>query len=209
MVKHTVSAVILAAGMSRRMGCTKQLMKLGDSFILERVIKNVMSLPFEEIVIVVGHQKEKIKREISIHSSIIKWVYNEKYEKGQSSSFLTGMEFVPSSSSSVMFFLGDQPFIQRNSMLTVFETGIKGMKKQSDPFVVRPYFQKTPGHPIFFGNYKQLDFSNVSGDHGGKALLKNVNKMVNIYMNDPHIAFDIDTPEDFEKAKWMIKNMDA
>jgi molybdenum cofactor cytidylyltransferase len=56
-----IGAVILAAGMSSRMGETKQLMRLGENTLLKQVVEIVRSCRVDEIVLVLGHQAETIK----------------------------------------------------------------------------------------------------------------------------------------------------
>ncbi|MGB9119781.1 MAG: NTP transferase domain-containing protein, partial [Candidatus Angelobacter sp.] len=50
-----VAAVVLAAGMSRRMGTPKQLLRMGGETILQRTLRNVRDSNVSEIILVLGH----------------------------------------------------------------------------------------------------------------------------------------------------------
>src|ERR1700728_3992745 len=82
-----VSAVILAAGSSTRMGDAKQLLPLGDSTVLAQTIANVRDAEVHEIVLVLGSSAETIRRELP--ASLLeglKVIVNEEYAKGMASS---------------------------------------------------------------------------------------------------------------------------
>ncbi|WP_152608146.1 nucleotidyltransferase family protein [Halalkalibacter okhensis] len=196
---HKVCAVILAAGTSSRMGTTKQLLKIDGKILLERVLEQVLLHPFEKVVVVLGHQSKEIKESMKITSKKVSWIYNSNYRLGQSTSFLTGLEHIDSACPSVVFFLSDQPFIKNATVTNVINEGRRRVKVNSAPFVVRPYYDQKPGHPIFWGNIKDVDFSRLTGDLGGRGILSSVKK-VKLIVNDAGILFDIDTPEDYHRA---------
>src|SRR6478735_3760690 len=75
-----VAAVVLAAGMSRRMGTPKQLLRIGGETILERTLKNVRASNVSEIVLVLGYAAESVKTEVSTEG--LKVVHNADYEQG-------------------------------------------------------------------------------------------------------------------------------
>ncbi len=191
--------MILAAGSSTRMGTAKQLLQLDGKCMLEHVIRNVVAQSFEKVMIVIGHKADDIMERISIPSSHCSWIINHKYHLGQSTSFLTAMENIDSTFRSAMFFLGDQPFLKAETIKTVFEEGYKKEKRMTSPFVIRPFYENQPGHPVFWGNVKALDLSTLSGDKGGKGLLSSVKKHC-LHIDDPNILFDIDTLADYQKA---------
>jgi molybdenum cofactor cytidylyltransferase len=194
-----ICAVILAAGSSTRMGTAKQLLQLDGKYMLEHVIRNVVAQTFTKVMVVIGHKADEIRKRISIPSSHCSWIINNKYHLGQSTSFKAALEHMDSSFRSAMFFLGDQPFIKAETIKTVLEEGRHKDKSMTNPFVIRPFYEHQPGHPVYWGNVKALDSSMLSGDEGGKRLLDLVEKYY-LNVNDPNILFDIDTPADFKKA---------
>lgn len=200
MKREPVCAVILAAGKSSRMGVNKQLLKLDGMYLLERVIKKVLAHSFDQVIVVIGFEASRIQQLIQLDSSCIQWVMNADYEKGQSTSFLTAIRHLQKNIQSAMFFLGDQPFITNETIESTFEKGRERATSDSGPFVIRPFFEGKPGHPVFWGNVRLVDFETLSGDKGGRRLMGSF-AMEKFSVDDPYVVFDIDTPDDFEEAK--------
>ncbi|WP_332630805.1 nucleotidyltransferase family protein [Halalkalibacter flavus] len=207
MVDHKVCAVILAAGTSSRMGAAKQLLRIKDKKLLEYVLELVLEHSFEKVIVVLGHKAKEIKEGIDCASTRVCWVYNPDYRLGQSTSFVTAIDHIDSPFQSVMFFLGDQPFIESETVSTVLEEGRSRVREGSAPFVIRPIYDEKPGHPIYWGNFKKIDFSTLTGDTGGRGLLQFVEK-VNFVVKDRGILFDIDTLEDYQRAlQWVSQKV--
>mgnify|MGYP001210661025 CR=1 FL=1 len=197
------AALILAAGASRRMGQMKQLLDLGGIPLLERVVCQVMRFPFTEIVTVIGYGFEQIRQRVSIADERFRWIVNADYDRGQSHSLQKGIDEIESSA--VMVFLGDQPFIARETTRAIYDEGVKQAAKLNRPFVVRPSFRSVPGHPVYFGNVQQMDFDSLSGDQGAKPLIRKMNHHYVLPVDDDGIVFDIDTPEAYERAKQILE----
>ncbi len=194
-----ISALILAAGTSSRMGQTKQLLDLGGAPLLKRVIQNVKIFPFTKIIIVIGHDAEKIQNNIAMKDERCRWIFNPKYAYGQSHSLKTGVAAIQTEH--VMVFLGDQPFIKDTTILKIYEKGNKCGREMESPFVVRPIYRNIPGHPVFFGNVKQISFNELPQDQGAKTLIKQINNYYELPVTDDGSIFDIDTPQAYEIAR--------
>src|SRR5690242_18418592 len=104
---HNTCAIILAAGRSSRMGQSKQLMEVGGRPCLECVIRTCLSLSFQSVRAVVGHDAFRIMNTISPSDERFGWILNESYESGMSTSFRKGLASV-GYSDSCMIFMGDQ-----------------------------------------------------------------------------------------------------
>ncbi|HEY4491774.1 MAG TPA: NTP transferase domain-containing protein, partial [Acidobacteriota bacterium] len=76
-----VSAIVLAAGMSKRMGALKQLIKVGDRTLLEKTLSSVGQSRAGETILVLGHRSEEIRQAIQIDPAT-KIVLNDQYENG-------------------------------------------------------------------------------------------------------------------------------
>lgn len=194
-----LSALILAAGRGTRMGQTKQLLDLAGLPILERVIRNVLSHPFTEIVTVVGFEADEIKARIRIEDERFRWIVNPHYAKGQSTSLLKGLK--DCRNPSIVIFLGDEPFVKEATVQHVIASGRATHAHTHEPFVLRPTFENIPGHPVFLGNVRSAAFSHLSGDRGAKCILRQMARRYLIPVTDPGVVLDIDTPADYENAK--------
>lgn len=207
MKEPLISALILAAGMSTRMGRPKQLLELDGSRLLEKVIRQVLAEDFSEIFAVIGHEAEQIQRCISIDDRRFRWVVNSDYRSGQSTSLKRGMEKIGNEYSAIMVFLGDTPFISEKTVQLIFQHGLHLLNELQEPFVVQPSFQGILGHPVFFGNVQMELFKELKGDQGAKLIMENFVHRKHIVLDDPGVLSDIDTPEDYEQAR-MQRNRD-
>lgn len=202
-ISTDVAAVILAAGTSSRMGKPKQLLDLGGIPLIERVIRSILRFHFSEVIAVIGHEAGQIERMIQITDDRFRWVVNPDYLCGQSTSLRKGINSCHSSS--VMIFLGDQPVISEKTIRTVLQFGCAKQSASGEPFVVRPHFQSTPGHPVFLGNVQKIDFTGLEGDHGAKAIIGGMKNQYPLPVRDSGIVLDVDTPEAYEKLRriWL------
>ncbi|WP_312108187.1 nucleotidyltransferase family protein [Brevibacillus reuszeri] len=193
-------AVILAAGTASRMGTAKQLLSLQGYPMLEHVIRLVLKADFAQVITVIGHEAERIQHAISIPDPRFQWMVNPAYMLGQSTSFKAGMERALDLHTSVVVFLGDQPFIKSETVQRLWEMGQKNMGERREPFVIQPTYREKPGHPVWFGNVYEGQFDQVEGDQGAKTVLASM-KRIFLPVDDPGIHLDIDTREDFEQAE--------
>lgn len=205
MSDHSTYAVILAAGLSTRMGRTKQLLEIKERPLLELVMGKVAAVQFEQILVVVGHEADLIQEQISLPDSRFKWVVNSSYQLGQHTSFLKGIQLVPSESS-VMFFLADQPFIEDKMIRNILEKGCQIAKERKTAIAVRPYYENQPGHPVFLAHFQELRLVEEGSEAGGKSLIKQA-EMFRLEVDESSVLFDIDTPDDYEDALRAERDM--
>lgn len=186
----TVSAIILAAGESRRMGQLKQLLPLGDSTILERTIDKILGSTVNEVIVVLGHQAAEVRQKIA--GRPIKIVVNPDYPKGMASSIAAGLKFVDSQAEAVMLVLGDQPYVDSltiNRLIDAFASHNKG--------IAIPTYQGQRGHPLIFSRKYDEPLARLSGDIGGREIIsQHPEDVLEVAVNCPGVVTDIDTPPD-------------
>ena len=102
-----ISALLLAAGESRRMGDFKQLLRLGDKSFVEHCVDNLLASRVGEVVVVTGHRESEVRRAIGGRRVI--FAYNAEYKSGMTSSIKRGMHAVSESSNACVLALVDQP----------------------------------------------------------------------------------------------------
>lgn len=193
--KHVMSAIILAAGTSGRMGKLKQLLPLGDKTMLERVIHNCLSVHFTEVITVLGYQADIIQKAISIRDKRFRWVVNSDYLTGLSSSLKTGVQCLSGNRFNVMIFLGDMPYICTELIHLLLQIGEEKVLRSKESFVVRPVYNDTRGHPVFFGNVSKSFFMQIKGDTGAQVMMDSISNKHFIPVEDCGVVFDIDTPK--------------
>lgn len=198
------TAIVLAAGCSRRMKGDKLLALLDSKTVIEHTLENVLRSDVNETIVVLGHKADKMK---SILKNIpgLKIAVNKDFEKGQASSIKCGLKAVNPVSKAVVFCLGDQPFID-SSLINLL---IERFKQEGCP-VVCPLYHGKRGNPTLFNTDLIPQFYGIEGDIGGRELIEMMGTRVCTVETDcPEILFDIDFPEDLKKARNALKKKQA
>ena len=134
-------AVILAAGESKRMGFPKMLLPFHGTTMLENVIRHVKNSEVDNIIIVLGAEKDRLT-EMAVRNSVMH-CYNDSYKDGMLSSVICGCRNVSGEADAVMIFQGDQPLIKPKSINAVINT-----YRRSEKSIVIPVYNKRRGHPL-------------------------------------------------------------
>lgn len=194
----SMAAVVLAGGMSARMGETKQLLPFRGMPLLEAVIRQLLPHPFSRIVAVVGHEAERIMQRIVIGDARFEWQVNPRYSAGMSSS-LQGAAARASDLDGMLVFLGDQPLIRADTIERVRTEALRRLTSAEDSLVVQPAYSGSPGHPVFFSRGLFPYFAELQGDEGGRRVIGKAFCRCMLPVEDPGILCDIDTREDYER----------
>ncbi|WP_185150648.1 nucleotidyltransferase family protein [Cytobacillus dafuensis] len=204
-MSSSICAIILAAGTSTRMGQPKQLLLLKERPLLEHVIRVAASVDFSEIITVIGCEAVNIQKAITIDDPRFRWVVNEDYLLGQSSSLKTGISNIGKQHAGIMVFLGDLPFIAKNTVQSIYQIGADMLLEGEKSFIVQPEYKGTPGHPVFFGQFDRNLFMQLKGDRGAKAIMNHFSHRKLVSVEDEGIVLDIDTQGDYKKIKNLNK----
>ncbi len=191
-----ICGIILAAGEGKRMGKVKLTLPLGDKQLIEWVLQAAKLTPLDKYFLVVRPEdKEIIKTGKKWGAEI---VLNSEYRSGMSSSIRKALHQI-SSNELVGFFvlLGDQPLINPSilyKMLLAFTPG----KKE----IVVPFYKDRQGNPVFFDGYWKDELMKLSGDMGGRVIIKaHPERIKRFKIPNESILLDIDREEDYEKIK--------
>ncbi|HSU61513.1 MAG TPA: molybdenum cofactor cytidylyltransferase [Bryobacteraceae bacterium] len=189
-----VSAIVLAAGTSTRMGTLKQLLTLRGKPLLQHVLDNLRGAQVDEIVLVLGSAADQIQRQISFDS--VQVAINEAYRDGMGSSLRTGIGCVASKTEAVIIVLGDQPFVRTETINRLISE-----YREKKPQIVIPVYGGSRGNPVLIDRSIFPELMELSGDTGCRAVFeKYPNSILRVAVDDPGVLFDLDTPDDFEKA---------
>jgi len=192
-----IGAVILAAGMSTRMGESKLSLMLDGIPIVEHVINKVEVSDVDEIVLVYSKYTETVESIAKRHG--IRTLKNDEAEKGLSTSVRKGLSHLLGTEA-VMFLLGDQPFIETKDINLL----VAQHKVNRDKIIV-PVNYNGRGNPVIFPEKYYQEILNVNGDKGARLLIEKYEEdVIFVEVDSSKIQFDIDTTDDFEKAKDII-----
>jgi molybdenum cofactor cytidylyltransferase len=190
-----IGAVILAAGMSSRMGEAKQLLRLGENTLLGQVVEIVRGSRVDEIVLVLGHAAETIKESIAIQN--LRVVINEAYRQGMGSSLRTGLAALPPEVDAALIVLADQPFIRPATLNRLID-----QYEQSGAQIVIPIFKGFRGNPILLDRSVFPEVMALTGDIGCRAIFGNhLEGIVKVPVEDIGILLDLDSKNDFERLQ--------
>ena len=104
-----ISAIILAAGESSRMGRLKQLLPWGGTTLLDWQVREARAAGIDDVVIVLGHEMETIRASLAETDTNTRLVVNEAYLEGRASSLRRGGETVDDDAEAVFVMSVDQP----------------------------------------------------------------------------------------------------
>ena len=186
-----ISAILLAAGQSKRMkGENKLTKKIQGIPLIKLSVKNILASSINELIIVLGHQKEIIEKLIDKNEKI-KFVFNKDFKSGMSTSIKTGIKNLSKETDSFFICLGDMPLINKD----IFNMLIKS---KNDKEIIVPTYKNEQGNPILFSISMKKKIMAIKGDVGAKKILElNKDKILNIETNDQSIAKNFNTPDNF------------
>lgn len=192
-----LTAIVLGAGQSTRMGDTnKLLLTFRGKAIIKHVLDLVCAFPFHEVIVVTGHQQSQIVRVLSEFS--IRCVYNEAYETGLASSIVKGISQSDPATGGYILFLGDMPFIQFQTVKSL----IRMYLKASEPIIAVPVYGGKSGHPVLFPRPFKNELLELAGDRGARSILRDFPTYVKeAVVTDEGILRDLDTMEAFDKIE--------
>ena len=186
-----VSAVVLAAGQSQRMGRPKQLLKLGNKTLLEHVVDKMLQTDVGELIVVVGAYRQRIEEILANYRE--KCGFNEHYNCGQGTSVAAGAAAVDDQASGILYAVSDQPFLSPafiNKMISKFE--------EAKPLILKPEV----GMPAIFNISLRSELIALTGEAGGRQLMEKYRDRVMIMPGCPEImTIDVDTEEDYLRIK--------
>ena len=189
-----VSAVVLAAGASTRMGAHKLLLPLGGEPLIVRTVREILAAGFEDVLVVAGHEHEKVLAAVEGLGS--RHAINPDYATGMGSSFRTAVAAL-ADSRAAMFALADQPFVTAAE----YRRLLAAYREQSQGIVSVRYGEVTaPPHLFdreFFPELAVLE-------HGARPVLQRHRDRTVVLQFSPDLLLDIDTPEDYERARLRV-----
>ena len=194
-----IGGVLLAAGMSRRMGDQNKLLVEIDGAPMVRLAAEAMIAGgIRQLVIVTGHEADHVAAaldDLQGPEIDLRFVHNPDFADGQAGSVAAGISALPDGLSGALIGLGDMPFIAPELVAEMIRdhSGL-GDHEQRISF---PVFEGRRGNPVLWGCGFFDALSGLRGDVGGRHILSGNPAAVNsISWTDDSIHRDIDTGAD-------------
>jgi molybdenum cofactor cytidylyltransferase len=185
-----ISAVVLAAGASTRMGQPKLLLPLAGQPMLRRVVGEVAASGFDEILVILGHEHERMRA--ALEGLNVRHAVNLDYATGMGSSFRTAIEHLPASEAA-MFALADQPFVTSAEFRAVLDA-----YRETRPAIVCARFGEVTAPPHVFDRSLFEELSQL--EHGARPVLQRHRDRSIVLTFSADLLMDVDTPEDYQRA---------
>jgi molybdenum cofactor cytidylyltransferase len=196
-----LSAVILAAGDSARMGSPKAALLTPDgATFIGRIVTTLRDAGVDDLVIVTGRHHDAVVESITRdhRSTPPRIVRNPDPSRGQLSSLLTGMEMVLTAPTDAMLMtLVDVPLVRVSTVTAV----IDAWRRTRAP-IVRPAIGDRHGHPVIFDRAVFDELRRAPLDAGAKSVVRaHEHEIVNVPVDDEGCVRDVDTPSDYKTLR--------
>lgn len=190
-----ISAMLLAAGESRRMGRFKQLLPFGGKTFVECCVDNLLASSVDEIIVVTGHREADVRG--AIGNRPVRFANNTDYRDGMSSSVKRGVEAISKESRACLIALVDQPQIDAdviNRVVTAY--------KQDEPLIVIPTYEGRNGHPIILDLKLREEILAIGPAEGLKQVVHaHLSEVTRIEAFTDAVLTDFDLPEDYKRIQ--------
>lgn len=176
------------------MGEPKQLLRFGESTIVETVVDSMLGAKFDEVIVVLGHCAAEIEKQLGARP--IRTVFNTNYREGMLTSAQTGVRALEASDAFALM-LVDQPFITSALIDQVVDAYV-----QTDKGIALPSYNYKRGHPVIFNQKYAQDILALNTESGGvRTLFKEYGDDIHyVTVDTDRVLRDIDYREDYERA---------
>lgn len=195
-----LTVIVLAAGMSQRMGGeNKLLLPFGDKTMLETTLDHIFASGLQEVVVVVGHEAERVRA--LLKDRRVKVILNPDYQSGMTSSIQAGIREASPRTEGFMICLSDMPLIEATTYRSLADAFLE-KKKTDERLIVQPFFENTPGNPVIFSAFYKNDLLALDFPEGCKPVVQaNRDFVVQVNVATDAVLLDADTPEMYNKIK--------
>jgi molybdenum cofactor cytidylyltransferase len=195
-----VSAIVLAAGQSTRMGRNKLLLALGGTTVVRRAVGTAIEAGLSPVFVILGHESARVREELSGLSCTP--LVNEEYAAGMNTSVRKGFQAISDEAAAGIVLLGDMPFV----VPEMIEEVVRTFRKSKAPLVVSTY-EGVIAPPILYGRSLFPELRALDGDGCGKKVVKR-HRGEAVEVAWPASALsDLDVPADFELARERLAGM--
>lgn len=203
-----IGAVVLAAGLSRRMGEQNKLVQPVDGVpLVLHAIDALLATNVAPIVVVTGHQADAVQSLVASRAAQgrVRCVHNPDYAQGLSTSLRVGIAALSAGQGAVdgvrpsaqrcdgaLVCLGDMPRVRSGHM----EALLAAFDPSDGREVIVPTYRGQRGNPVLWSSRFFPELQQLHGDSGAKALLSNhADVLCYVPMGDDGVTLDVDTNE--------------
>jgi molybdenum cofactor cytidylyltransferase len=194
-----MAAIILAAGLSQRMGQPKMLLPWGETTVLGQVISTFSQTGVDEIIIVSGGAREAVEAEVArlAEKFPVRCIHNPAHESGgMLESLQCGLAALGPEAESTLIGLGDQPQLSLSAarkVVAAFES--------SGARLIVPSYNLRRGHPWLVQRRLWAELLALKAPQTLRDFLNAHAGEILYVETDQTILKDLDTPEDYQRER--------
>ena len=186
-----IAAVVLAAGLSRRMGSTNKLLaEVEGAPLVARCVDAALASSARPVVVVIGHEAARVRAALAGRE--VAFVHNPDPGAGLSSSLRLGIAALGDKVDGAVVCLGDMPWVRAEhieGLIAAFETS------PARPICV-PTWDRKRGNPVLWPARHFAEIAALSGDSGARSLLDAyAGEVCTVPVADAGVTLDVDTPD--------------
>ncbi len=194
-----ISAILLGAGESKRMGVDKLSLPWRRRTVLEHCLETLLKSEVQEIVVVLGPRNKRVKDQFQWGKT--KVVVNPYSKRGMSASIREGLQAIHPGSTGILLALGDHPFLKTRTINAL----IRAFDREGEGIII-PSFRGRMGHPVIFHKRYRKELLNLRGDVGGRTVVERHPKAVKVVrVKSEGVVKDVDTWQDYVKEFRKLK----
>ncbi|MFD1623186.1 NTP transferase domain-containing protein [Azospirillum griseum] len=186
-----VTALVLAAGRSSRMGGSNKLLAaVNGAPLVARAVDAALASQAQGVIVVTGHQGDAV--ELALSGKPVRFVRNPDFADGLSASLRAGLAAVPADADAVVVCLGDMPRVRAG----VIDRLIAAFNPLEGRAICVPTTHGKQGNPVLWDRSFFADMAGLTGDSGAKRLIgQHADRLCEVAVDDAGILYDVDTPE--------------
>ena len=190
-----ISAILLAAGESKRMGQAKMLLPWKKSTVLQTVIAAVQAAGVDDILVVTGGAREQVE---ALVRAPARTIFNPEYARGEMlGSLQAGLAAQNAEARAALIVLGDQPQIEERGVRRIIEA-----YAQTGASIIVPSYRMRRGHPWLVARELWAEILQMRAPQTAREFLnRHQNEIHYVELDSASILEDLDTPEDYSESR--------
>jgi molybdenum cofactor cytidylyltransferase len=195
---HSVAAILLAAGQSKRMGAFKPLLPFGNKTVIESCIDYLQRGGVQTIVVVLGHNAEAIRDKLKDLS--VQFAFNPDPASEMSESIACGVRELPPDCPATLIALTDHPAIPPGVVIALTDNW-----QSTEAKLLMPDYEGRGGHPVLVDLSFRDKLLHLDSRRGLRALFEaHRDQVLRVPVDSHFVARDIDTWDDYRALHWQV-----
>ncbi len=196
--ENEVAAILLAAGLSTRMGTPKPLLPWDGRTLVEYQVAQLVAAGAAQVIVVTGHAKVEVERVLA--GTEARLVHNPRHAEGRAGSVRVGAAAVQEPVAAVLTLNVDQPR-PAELIRAIVRAHLSG-----DAAITVPVWAGRRGHPAVFAGALLPELREVTEEGEGLRAVRRAHaaETREVDLGDPRVLVDINTPESYREARRLF-----